>query len=383
MEANMETIMIMIGVIALVVFIMYVYTSSGGEKDIVDKLTVQSTKIALFNNLLAAPCLNNDYKSRVEMRKFIMDAKRLDEESSTPLLSCMNLGNSKYRIDIKDLDSNNRWTFSNYQPITPRAMDADFEMIVQVNANSIPGSDVLDQYHKAILTANIELDLETDKLQHEMFCDEGSEGKTITDGAEPDINCIYHYTTNDCETGNCIKGPGQANATCQLEYCTYDKEVDAECITDCECKTVNCVKSADDKYKCTGMIPPKLMLGQPCKNNGNCLSDICAINKRCAKDLEFAQLTGKVRDRKTDSPIEGATVEVTIPTVSPDPSYIMKDNSDELGDYQIQNIECQPGKDKMSVKVIAKKDGYFDEQVIHITLKRGQTKITNIRMRPN
>ena len=359
MEENTEIITLFILLTILAGFFVYSMASSADEQIIVDRLTEQSTKIAIFKNLLAAPCLNDDYNNRVESRKFIMDAKRLDEESSTPELSCLDIGNSKYRIDIKDLDTNNRWTFSNYQPIAPQEMDADFEMIVQVNTNIRDISGILDEYHKAILTTNIEFDMTTDNLQDEMFCDE----------ANPD----------KCASGNCIKGPGQAYATCHPGDCAYDKDSDADCTMRCECKTADCTDN-----KCSGSIPAKLLLGQPCKNNGECLSGICAINKRCAKKLEFAQLTGKVTVSKKGDPIEGATVEIKIPTGLASPShYTMSDDSDRDGDYQIQNIEIKAGEDKMYVNIMVKKDGYHNTEKIRVRIKRGYTATSDIRMAPS
>ncbi len=349
MEENTEIITLFILVTILAGFFVYSMASSADEQIIVDRLTEQSTKIAIFKNILASPCLNDDYNNRVESRKYIMDAKRLDEESSTPELSCLDIGNSKYRIDIKDLDTNNRWTFSNYQPIAPQEMDADFEMIVQVNTNTRDISGILDEYHKAILTTNIEFDMTTDNLQDEMFCDE----------AKPD----------KCASGNCIKGPGQAYATCHPGDCAYDKDIDADCTMRCECKTADCTDN-----KCSGSIPAKLLLGQPCKDESECMSGICAINKRCEDHYEFAHLTGKVVDQSR-TPVEGATVLI--------PALSRETETDADGDYTIQNIVfAAPDINKMDhVVVRVLKDGYRPF-VEHVTLRRGQKTHKAFRIKP-
>lgn len=356
---TIEIIMALVLISVFVGYILYANINIMEEQYLQDLISDHDLKIALFNNFLAAPCTNNDYGDRIEIRKLIVDKPRTEAESNSASLSCIDIGNIKYRIDIKDLQTGMRWTFSNYQPITPVSMSPDFDMIVQVNTNSETPEEeeayiVLDEYHTAILTASIDTHPYTDKLQYEMFCDEGSSGKeTIHGSASIPISHIYKYTTNNCESENCIKGPGQSNATCQDEICTYNRETDSQCTTDCECETFNCDETSS---KCVGSIPNKLILGQPCLGEyaDDCETGICAINKRCSdEEPNFAHITGKIVEvlyLEPDKPLEGVTVEI--------PAYSLTTVTDRDGDFSILNINLNTDREFVRLKIT--KDGYED-----------------------
>ncbi len=325
--------------------------SAAAEKDMQNVLSEQGMKYAIFNNIIAAPCTNNNYGDHTELRKLIVDSTATEKESQTAPLSCIDIGNAKYRIDIKDLETNVRWTFSNYQPTTARPMSAYFEMIIQINTNSTPakyegGYIQLDEYHKAILTANIELDTSNAKLQNEMFCGEGPE-------------CAYE---------NCIKGPGQAYATCQKEECTYTKPNSETCIENCECASSECHPNSK---KCTGTPPIELLSGQPCKEDSDCISGICAINKRCSDHDDFAHLTGKITDKNTGTVIGGAIVEI--------PLLARMTTTDSDGDYAITNIELSMLGRTLPMKVT--KTDYNDAGKM-ITLRKGDTTQQDVEMTP-
>ncbi len=357
MNEIIETVFVFVGLLFLIGLFMFSIGNIAAEKDVQKLLSEQGIRFAIFNNLIAAPCTNNNYGDHIELRKLIVDSMQAEEESSTPPLTCVDIGNAKYRIDIKDLETNVRWTFSNYQPVTPRPMSADFEMIIQINTNSTPakyeyGYILLDEYHKAILTANIELDTSTEKLQNEMFCGEGPE----------------------CASGNCIKGPGQANATCQDAECTYANFNGDACTRECECASSEC--PVDTKI-CTGIPPVKLLLGQPCTEDSDCISGICAINKRCSDHAVFSHVTGKVTDN-AGNPIADAVVEM-ICTVHPELDTLTTTDSD--GDYTIQNIELPVDSQIIFAFLRANKPGY-NEAIVNIKVTKAQTLQQNIQMTP-
>ncbi|RLG15317.1 MAG: hypothetical protein DRN71_01625 [Candidatus Nanohalarchaeota archaeon] len=349
MNEIIETVFVFIGLLFLMGLFVFSIGDSAAEKDIQERLSEQGIKFALFNNLIAAPCTNNNYGDHTELRKLIADSIATEKESHTPPLSCIDIGNAKYRIDIKDLETNMHWTFSNYQPVTPRPMSADFEMITQINTNGTPAEHsssymVLDRYHKAILTANIELDTSTEKLQNEMFCDEDAE----------------------CISENCIEGPGQSNLTCQDAECTYTLPNGQSCTKDCECDSFNCVSGT-----CAGAPPTGLLLGQLCLKNSACESGICAVNKRCTDHHEYAHLTGKVTEINTGYVIADAIVEI--------PVLARSTTTDSNGHYAIPNIDL--GMSARSVFVEVTKSSYDDISKL-TSLRRGDTTQKNIEMTP-
>ena len=375
-----EIIAAFMGIILFIAFIIFSTVNVSDAEEIQDVFSDENLEIALFNNFLTVPCTNNNLGGRVELRKFIVDQLRISSESDSATLSCVDIGNIKYRVDIKDLESKQRWTFSNYQPLAPEKMNPDFDMIIQINTNSEPakyegGYILLDEYHTAILAANIETNTWTDKLQDEMFCDNKSEDKTSIAGSDSNhISHIYKYTANNCLSENCIKGPGQANATCQTEECAYSKKSGDECSSDCECETFDCT----DEQKCAaGSIPDKLILGQPCLGEfeDSCESEVCAINRRCAEEYEsiYAHLSGTIFDYSTGEPIEGALIEI--------PENLLSAESDVDGDYLIQNIELSTViSGSISGYMIVKitKDGYEDYEKSKLLYKSGQSTQLNV-----
>ncbi len=380
---TIQMIVIFITLSLLMFFLIFSMVSTSDEQQIQDILSEESLEIAMFNNYLTAPCTNNNLGDRVEIRKFIVDQIRISSELNSATLSCLDIGNIKYRIDIKDLESRQRWTFSNYQPLIIEKMKPDFDMIIQLNTNSEPvdeefGYVLLDEYHTAILSANIETNTWTDKLQDEMFCDYKSEGKTTIAGSELDhISHIYKYAVNNCFLENCIKGPGQANATCQPEECTYIKKSGDGCSNDCECETFDCT----DEQKCAGgSIPDKLILGQPCLGElkDSCESEICETNRRCAENYEliYAHLTGTISDDATGEPIKGALIEI--------PENLFSTESDKDGDYLIQNIDFSTviaGSTSGYVNVKITKDGYEDYEKSTLLYKSGQSTQLNVLLK--
>ena len=249
-----------------------------------NEISEESLAAGLYYSTQALPCMSKNPKTLDETKRFVLDIQILDAERSSGngQLSCADYGAVKYWIGIYDLDREaGQWTFKNFQPIEEDLFMPRYGQVV-----------VLEGYyterHRAFIGVYVEVEESSGGLPLEMFCNSTAESEpddfTSLVNLEPlddngyGVNDAYHYPTNDCESENCIKGPGQLIPTCQPTFHTYSKDAGDSCLVDYECKSVSCIGG-----KCADIDPPeKLINGQPCSYDENCTAPaICAYDKRC------------------------------------------------------------------------------------------------------
>lgn len=255
-----------------------------------EKRVSEETLVAgLYYTTQALPCLSRNANALDETKRFVLDRAVLDSEiGGLGRLSCASYDFVKYWIGVYDLDRpGGQWTFKNFQPPEEGKFRPRYGQIVLIDDGGV--------MHRAFIA--IEIDAEPSKGQPDwMFCN-----TTLSAAKEPSdfaytfndwpsenngrgIEDIYYYKTNGCESGNCIKGAGQALPTCQPQVCKYSKEAGDSCDIGCECKSSSCTAGICDDKKQRALVA-----GQPCKivngNNGECDKGlVCAKDMRCKKD---------------------------------------------------------------------------------------------------
>jgi len=289
--------MIVISLIA--VLILFMAGVSKSQSSIEDSFSDYNIMRSMMYEIVSAQCLNDIVIARSELKKFIFDRSRLDKEQKNgPDISCLDLGKTKYRVYVKDLSgTGNVWIFSNYQPLVYERetyRTPDVEQLVQINDYTTPpiSEDALidfDKYKKGLVSASFIIG-SSGKLQNEMFCEGNTTGRVFiiannTFDYFGSIKSSYYYPANNCMSGNCIKGPGQAYATCQPKANTYDN-VSGECTSDYECKSSKCIGGACADPSTSA--PKKLIAGQPCMSNEHmtlqesCVTGVCKYGVICA-----------------------------------------------------------------------------------------------------
>ncbi len=247
-----------------------------------NEISEESLAAGLYYSTQALPCMSRNPETIDETKRFVLDTEILNAERSSGYgqLSCADYGAVKYEIGIYDLEVNtNQWTFKNFQPLEENLFMPRYGQVV-----------VLEEYsekHRAFIGVYIDFRESSGGLPLEMFCNSTAESEpsdfTSVVNLEPlddngyGVNDTYSYPTNGCKSENCIKGPGQLIPTCQPVFHTYSKDAGANCLVDYECKSVSC-----NGVTCVDKEPPaKLIKGQPCSNDVECISGTCAHDKRC------------------------------------------------------------------------------------------------------
>lgn len=248
------------------------------------KISEESLSAGLYYSTQALPCLSRNLNALDETRRFVLDEALLDAEiEDYGRISCASYGGVKYRLSIYDLDRKEKqWTFKNYQPLGEDKFLPRYGQIILVDSGGA--------LHRAFLSVEVDPPAEKAKgIQLWMFCNstaksEPADFSLIFDTLPDDnkgrgVEDAYYYKTSNCETENCVKGPGQAIPTCQPPSCKYAKAGGDPCINDCDCKSASCSQSTG---QCVDRNQRPLIAGQPCKKNIDCNSGlVCAYDKRC------------------------------------------------------------------------------------------------------
>ena len=275
-ETVKSAIMIIISVLLLVAAAIIGRGNTAAMLAFENEISEESTATGIYYSTQALPCLSRNPETLDETKRFVLDMELLDEEISLDYgcLSCANYGAVKYWIGIYDLDDNsNQWTFKNFQPQEADFFMPDYGQIVALN-------DYSGNKHRAFIGVFVDLRDSLGKYPLDVFCTSTAENEpddfvSISNNDPVDDNGYgiadaYQYPTNDCGSENCIKGPGQVSPTCQPGFYTYSKDAEANCNVNQECKSVLCIAG-----KCADRDPPaKLINGQPCSDNENCISGI-------------------------------------------------------------------------------------------------------------
>ena len=285
-ETVKSAIMIILCVILLVAAAIIGRGNTAALMIFENDISENSIAAGLYYGTQALPCLSKNPATIDETKRFVLDTQILDAEQSSGngQLSCADYGAVKYWIGIYDLDrKEGQWTFKNFQPLEEDTFMPRYGQVV-----------VLKDYgemHRAFIGVYVDLKESSGKYPTEVFCNSTAESEpddfTSVVNLKPlddkgyGVNDTYHYPTNDCESENCIKGPGQLIPTCQPTFHTYSKDTGAACYISAECKSVSCSGGT-----CANIDPPaKLINGQPCSKDADCISGICAHDKRCRNDI--------------------------------------------------------------------------------------------------
>ncbi len=286
-ETIKSAIMIIICVLLLVAAAIIGRGNTAALMIFENDISEESIATGLYYSTQALPCMSKNPLTLDETKRFVLDAELLDKEISSNYgqLSCAGYGAVRYWIGIYDLEeSTNQWTFKNFQPQEDDFFMPRYGQLVALN-------DYSGNKHRAFIGVFVDLKDSLGKYPLDVFCNS-------TAASEPDdfasvvnlkplddkgygVNDTYKYPTNDCESENCIKGPGQLIPTCQPAFHTYSKDAGADCYINQECKSFLCSGG-----KCAGTPPEKLINGQPCSDDENCTAPaICAYDKRCRADI--------------------------------------------------------------------------------------------------
>lgn len=287
-EDTVNTFFIIFGIAIFMAILTYSIGDVNELKTVKDAFSIVEIKASYFYRILSSPCLNNQFGSenKVKNDKFIVDKNKINllqsMSSGVPVLPCLFMPNAKYQIHIKDAETDEIWNFQNYQKSRRdecRRLTPDFDMVIQINDYSVPPPDPLavpnlDIYRVGLMSVGIETYASEDELPDDVLCEnvsavpdnfvEGGNHNTIIDDK-------YEYLNNNCESNNCIKGPGQINATCQPAAYKYNKQADIPCEYDEECVSYKC-----KNRRCFPASPPaRLVNCQPCLKNEECESGLC------------------------------------------------------------------------------------------------------------
>lgn len=287
-EESINTFFIIFEIAIIMMLLVYSVGDANELKTVKDAFSVVGMKSSYFYRILSSPCLNNQMGSenKVKNDKFIIDKNKInqlrDTSSGIPVLTCLNMPYSKYQIHIKDIEKNEYWNFQNYQKSNRdkcQRIPPDYEMVIQINDNSVPTSNPLevpnlDIYRVGLMSVGMETYASEDMLPDDIICENSAvapDNFVAGHDYNTKVDDRYEYLSNKCESNNCIKGPGQANATCQPAGYKYNKQTDIPCDYDEECVSYNC-----KNRKCfDAPLPTKLVNCQPCLKDEECESGLC------------------------------------------------------------------------------------------------------------
>lgn len=249
------------------------------------KVSEESLAAGLYYSTQALPCLSKNPDALDETKRFVLDRARLDAEAENyGVLSCARYGEIEYWVGVYDLDrKEGQWTFRNFLPLEDDKTRPSYGQIVLIDDGG--------KTHRAFIGAYIGMPVAKGKLPLWVFCNSTAASEPIdftsilnvgssTDKYE--AGDVYSYSTNNCETGNCVKGPGQARPTCQPKWYDYSKDAGDSCELKYECKSISCTGGKCDSVG----APRKLAEGQPCRQDSECASNKCAYDKRCRATVD-------------------------------------------------------------------------------------------------
>lgn len=280
---------IMILAVVITMFVLYLGIADTSQaREFEKQVSEESLAAGLYYSTQALPCLSKDANALDETKRFVLDRGMLDfEVADAGRISCAQYREIKYWLGVYDLDRKDadgkegHWTFKNHQSLEEDKFTPQYGQIVAVSDKG--------KIHRAFVGVYVELPDASGKLPLWMFCNttapsEPADFNSILNENPPGdkygINDAYKYPTNNCGSGNCIKGPGQALPACQPAGYTYSKDDGEPCKLKYECKSFSCKSGA-----CESVRKTKLIAGQPCNSNAECITNICAYDKRCREDI--------------------------------------------------------------------------------------------------